>query len=269
MVARMRACILHMRACILHMHACILHIFFYAGRSSFPRCVSVALRMGWMVEVYGWRASMSSCYPAMAALSRGRMVIQYLDEWRAEVTSATERVCVYVCGFSMILLLHYLTVNAMQVTKVLERRYVSDDQVRDRVLDSMRGASGRDMPLFGTGYVLQGKRISRWAECTNPMSCLVFFPVCTRTDAPFSLPTVVEMVEAVVKQASDGGIFGSAVKAAFRIMHGRELPTKFGGQNMRLGDIMQMSRRIVMTVVNTQPLYKYVARVCWGSLSGF
>ena len=154
----------------------------------------------------------------------------------------------------------------MQVTKVLERRYVSDDQVRDRVLDSMRGASGRDMPLFGTGYVLQGKRISRRAECTNPMSCLVFFPVCTRTDAPFSLPTVVEMVEAVVKQASDDGIFGSAVKAAFRIMHGRELPTKFGGQNMRLGDIMQMSRRIVMTVVNTQPLYKYVACVCVGVL---
>ena len=55
--------------------------------------------MGWMVEVYGWRASMSSCYPAMAALSRGRMVIQYLDEWRAEVTSATERVCVCVWVF--------------------------------------------------------------------------------------------------------------------------------------------------------------------------
>ena len=55
------------------------------GRSSFPRCVTVALRLGWKVEMYAWRASMSICYPAFAALSRGRMTIQYLDEWRADV----------------------------------------------------------------------------------------------------------------------------------------------------------------------------------------
>jgi hypothetical protein len=28
---------------------------------------------------------MSICYPAFAALSRGRMTIRYLDEWRADV----------------------------------------------------------------------------------------------------------------------------------------------------------------------------------------
>ncbi len=56
-----------------------------AGRSSFPRCVTVALRLGWKVEMYAWRASMSICYPAFAALSRGRMTIRYLDEWRADV----------------------------------------------------------------------------------------------------------------------------------------------------------------------------------------
>ena len=55
------------------------------GRSSFPRCVTVALRLGWKVEMYAWRASMSICYPAFAALSRGRMTIRYLDEWRADV----------------------------------------------------------------------------------------------------------------------------------------------------------------------------------------
>ena len=55
------------------------------GRSSFPRCVTVALRLVWKVEMYAWRASMSICYPAFAALSRGRMTIRYLDEWRADV----------------------------------------------------------------------------------------------------------------------------------------------------------------------------------------
>ena len=57
----------------------------YTGRSSFPRCATVALRLGWKVEMYAWRASMSICYPAFAALSRGRMTIRYLDEWRADV----------------------------------------------------------------------------------------------------------------------------------------------------------------------------------------
>jgi hypothetical protein len=41
--------------------------------------------MGWKVEMYAWRASMSICYPAFAALSENRMTIKYLDDWRADV----------------------------------------------------------------------------------------------------------------------------------------------------------------------------------------
>lgn len=56
-----------------------------SGRTSFPRCVATALRLGWRVELYGWRAAMAMCYPAMAALSSGRMTVHHLDEWRREV----------------------------------------------------------------------------------------------------------------------------------------------------------------------------------------
>ena len=62
-----------------------LSLHWFTGRSSFPRCVTVALRLGWKVEVYAWKNSMATCYQAFASLSEGYMTIHYLDDWRADV----------------------------------------------------------------------------------------------------------------------------------------------------------------------------------------
>jgi hypothetical protein len=61
------------------------------GRSSFARCVVTAVRLGWQVELYCWRHSTSSFFMAAESLARGRIRLQFLDEWRDEVSVATSR----------------------------------------------------------------------------------------------------------------------------------------------------------------------------------
>jgi hypothetical protein len=63
-----------------------------AGRSSFPKCAALAVRLGWRVEVYSWRDATSPCFPALAALSCGRLRVHHLDDWRAEFTVEVRRV---------------------------------------------------------------------------------------------------------------------------------------------------------------------------------
>jgi hypothetical protein len=78
-------------------------------------------------------------------------------------------------------------------------------------------------------------------------------------ELPF--PVVLEMAEAVVRHCTSlpaGGVLGSAFKAAFRALHGRELQLKFGGQRVQLKDILEQSRVVERVIVNTQPLYRWV-----------
>ena len=76
-------------------------------------------------------------------------------------------------------------------------------------------------------------------------------------ELPF--PAVLRMCEEVVRHCTllpAGGVLGSAFKAAYRAMHGRELQLKFLGQRVQLKDILERSEVVERVIVNTQPLYR-------------
>lgn len=81
----------------------------------------------------------------------------------------------------------------------------------------------------------------------------------TSAQREWTFPEVLKMAEAVVAHFSalpQGGILGSAFKAAFRNLHGCELQLKFGGQRVQLKDIMEQSRVVERVIDNTQPKYR-------------
>ncbi len=54
-----------------------------------------------------------------------------------------------------------------------------------------------------------------------------------------------------------GGVLGSAFKAAYRLEHGIELQLTFGGQRVKVKDILELSHQVEKLDVNTQPMYRY------------
>lgn len=197
-----------------------------SGRSSFPRCVTVALKLGWRVELYAWRSSMSICYPAFAALSKGNMVVRYLDEWRSDITIRTDRV------------------------------RVREGHGRLQFLGAMGGSGGGSASASASAAAASA---STGAAGGNPD---VVAATSAEPELPF--PTVLAMCEAVVRHCTlelpAGGVLGSAFKAAFRGIHHQELQLKFGGQRVQLKDILDRSRIVERVIVNTQPMY----RLCGG-----
>lgn len=196
-----------------------------SGRSSFPRCVTVALRLGWRVEMYAWRASMSICYPAFASLSQGRLTIKYLDDWRADISLRTDRLRVREGSGKAAML-----------------RQVADGT-----------GVGAGAGAGGPGSAAAAAPASLGASATPDATSAI----SAQPELPF--PVVLEMAETVVKHCTAlpaGGVLGSAFKAAFRAYYGRELQLKFGGQRVQLKDIMERSKVVERVIVNTQPLYR-------------
>ena len=56
------------------------------GRTSFPDVVSTALRNGWTVDLWAWRASISRKFKEIQENNPSRMKINYLDQYRSEIT---------------------------------------------------------------------------------------------------------------------------------------------------------------------------------------
>ena len=209
-----------------------------SGRTSFPKCVAAALRAGWRVELYGWRSAMSMCYPAMAALSRGRMTVHYLDEWRHEVR-CRPGVCVPVTQGRTNAVGGRLRMPALfQITAKTTRERVAEGTTRDKLI----GRLLREDTGAGAG--------------TGAGSHLGLGPEPER-----SFKDTLAMCEAVVRASMDtpnGGVLGSAFKTAFRHLHGCDVQLRFGGVKMQLKDILDVSKVVRRMDRNTQPFYVYM-----------
>jgi hypothetical protein len=221
-----------------------------SGRTSFPRCVATALRLGWRVELYGWRAAMAMCYPAMAALSSGRMTVHYLDEWRREVCNGVPChappwcVCesTLVCMWGGLACLAQITV---ETTRVRVAEGSTRGKVIAKLLSEDAGPAGAGSGGGGTAAVGAGVDSVVGAEPER------------------SFKENLAMCEAVVRASMDTpsrGVLGSAFKAAFRNLHGGEVQFRFGGLKMQLKDILEASKVVRRMDRNTQPFYVYTGK---------
>ncbi len=59
---------------------------YHEGRSTFPGLATGALNLGWNVEVWSWRASLSKNFLRLAQKFPGRLTVVYLDDIRDTVT---------------------------------------------------------------------------------------------------------------------------------------------------------------------------------------
>ena len=222
-----------------------------SGRTSFPRCVATALRLGWRVELYGWRAAMAMCYPAMAALSSGRMTVHYLDEWRREVCGSVPCtvVCLRVDCFRSLWL-----VLCKQITVETTRVRVAEGSTRGKVIAKLLS---KDAGPAGAG----SGSASGGGGCAGGCAG-VDTGVCAEPERSFQ--ENLAMCEAVVRASMDlpsRGVLGSAFKAAFRNLHGGEVQFRFAGLKMQLKDILEASKVVRRMDRNTQPFYVYTGKV--------
>jgi hypothetical protein len=56
------------------------------GRTSFPGVVSIALEHGWLVEIWAWKASLSTKYLDLQRKYPLQMKIKHLDIFRNKIT---------------------------------------------------------------------------------------------------------------------------------------------------------------------------------------